>query len=609
MSARHHRPPPVGHGEQPRTATVGSGARHRVRPHGGSPGRLHPRLDRSSRSSIASSSSPSASRCWSSGATVSGQRGELGQSRAASGFSIFAASSGSSSRRSTSRSSGPRAARPRACGRSSLRSSATRTAARSAGGQAILRLLGFWVRPRLLPRLHLDLHRQAPPRLARPHRRDRRHQATLIDRTSWPSTAGWMWPSSAISCRGEVAERLMAALLKSAESKDFVGSNPTLSAIVPTRTAVAVRPDTWAGRPAGTGPSAASDSPFWPPHSAQSSQEVDAVLGRLIRRFGASAAVVMLALVLALSPAAAIAARPRLLGLEPAAADRHGRFVLDAVPDRARRRSSRGARQRHRPGGSALIAQCVSGPTRGWDAEPRVRTAASATAGLRASTAPTRSGTARSTADFTRPCRDGDGHDHRRAAPVTDPDAHTDPDADSDANADADPDTDTDADPPPLPIADADRCRRSRSRLPDPAAAARSRRRPCRRCRSPTPTPPPRRSPTPTSDPGRATADRRPATDRPDGRSVGRRRRTAPSRPRPDPSGSEQPGRDRRRLVRDGGGPPAAGRPEHRAGRAAGTEPRAPARSRSGRSAASASGIEWIVPTVAVHACPGSCCS
>jgi hypothetical protein len=32
---------------------------------------------------------------------------------------------------------------------------------------------------------------------------------------------------------GEVAERLMAALLKSAESKDFVGSNPTLSAIVP----------------------------------------------------------------------------------------------------------------------------------------------------------------------------------------------------------------------------------------------------------------------------------------------------------------------------------------------------------------------------------------
>jgi hypothetical protein len=35
----------------------------------------------------------------------------------------------------------------------------------------------------------------------------------------------------AILWRGEVAERLMAALLKSAESKDFVGSNPTLSAI------------------------------------------------------------------------------------------------------------------------------------------------------------------------------------------------------------------------------------------------------------------------------------------------------------------------------------------------------------------------------------------
>ena len=29
---------------------------------------------------------------------------------------------------------------------------------------------------------------------------------------------------------GEVAERLKAALLKSAESQDFVGSNPTLSA-------------------------------------------------------------------------------------------------------------------------------------------------------------------------------------------------------------------------------------------------------------------------------------------------------------------------------------------------------------------------------------------
>jgi hypothetical protein len=40
--------------------------------------------------------------------------------------------------------------------------------------------------------------------------------------------------ATGILTAGEVAERLMAALLKSAESKDFVGSNPTLSA---TRTA------------------------------------------------------------------------------------------------------------------------------------------------------------------------------------------------------------------------------------------------------------------------------------------------------------------------------------------------------------------------------------
>ena len=39
----------------------------------------------------------------------------------------------------------------------------------------------------------------------------------------YPMTAG-------ILTAGEVAERLMAALLKSAESRDFVGSNPTLSA-------------------------------------------------------------------------------------------------------------------------------------------------------------------------------------------------------------------------------------------------------------------------------------------------------------------------------------------------------------------------------------------
>ena len=44
-----------------------------------------------------------------------------------------------------------------------------------------------------------------------------------ISVTGSPMTAG-------ILTAGEVAERLMAALLKSAESKDFVGSNPTLSA-------------------------------------------------------------------------------------------------------------------------------------------------------------------------------------------------------------------------------------------------------------------------------------------------------------------------------------------------------------------------------------------
>ena len=47
----------------------------------------------------------------------------------------------------------------------------------------------------------------------------------------WPDAEG---PGTSIGAgiltAGEVAERLMAALLKSAESKDFVGSNPTLSA-------------------------------------------------------------------------------------------------------------------------------------------------------------------------------------------------------------------------------------------------------------------------------------------------------------------------------------------------------------------------------------------
>jgi hypothetical protein len=43
-----------------------------------------------------------------------------------------------------------------------------------------------------------------------------------------PSPRGFR-PAGILS-GGEVAEWLMAALLKSAESKDFVGSNPTLSA-------------------------------------------------------------------------------------------------------------------------------------------------------------------------------------------------------------------------------------------------------------------------------------------------------------------------------------------------------------------------------------------
>jgi hypothetical protein len=56
----------------------------------------------------------------------------------------------------------------------------------------------------------------------------------LCSSTSWrrlPSdiTQGHVALPGILS-RGEVAERLKAALLKSAESKDFVGSNPTLSA-------------------------------------------------------------------------------------------------------------------------------------------------------------------------------------------------------------------------------------------------------------------------------------------------------------------------------------------------------------------------------------------
>jgi hypothetical protein len=50
--------------------------------------------------------------------------------------------------------------------------------------------------------------------------------------------------AAGILTAGEVAERLMAALLKSAESKDFVGSNPTLSATDVDPIAVPLRPDT-----------------------------------------------------------------------------------------------------------------------------------------------------------------------------------------------------------------------------------------------------------------------------------------------------------------------------------------------------------------------------
>src|SRR6186997_2164000 len=87
----------------------------------------------------------------------------------------------------------------------------------------------------------------------------------------WPDAEG---PGTSIGAgiltAGEVAERLMAALLKSAESKDFVGSNPTLSATRSTPGA----PGHWAGRPSPLGPSAGSDSPFWPPHSTDVVQEV-----------------------------------------------------------------------------------------------------------------------------------------------------------------------------------------------------------------------------------------------------------------------------------------------------------------------------------------------
>ena len=53
------------------------------------------------------------------------------------------------------------------------------------------------------------------------------------ERARWATRRDGRARSPCYPDHGEVAERLMAALLKSAESKDFVGSNPTLSAIVP----------------------------------------------------------------------------------------------------------------------------------------------------------------------------------------------------------------------------------------------------------------------------------------------------------------------------------------------------------------------------------------
>ena len=84
----------------------------------------------------------------------------------------------------TSRTSGRTADRRPGCGRSACASCVTATAAGSAGGPR----LPAPARPvgrgrRLLPRLHLDLRRQAPARLAGPHRRDHRHQAALTGST------------------------------------------------------------------------------------------------------------------------------------------------------------------------------------------------------------------------------------------------------------------------------------------------------------------------------------------------------------------------------------------------------------------------------------------
>ena len=82
----------------------------------------------------------------------------------------------------TSRSSGRAAARRSGCGRSACGSSAIVTAERSAGGRPGSACSACGSPRGLLHRLHLDLHRQAPARLAGPHRRHPRRQAALTGR-------------------------------------------------------------------------------------------------------------------------------------------------------------------------------------------------------------------------------------------------------------------------------------------------------------------------------------------------------------------------------------------------------------------------------------------
>jgi hypothetical protein len=73
-----------------------------------------------------------------------------------------------------------------------------RTGGRGTGHPQAHRLLGFGCR--LLSRLHLDLHRRAAPRLARPHRRHGRHYCSLTPWGALPTARGLRfaaerWPS------------------------------------------------------------------------------------------------------------------------------------------------------------------------------------------------------------------------------------------------------------------------------------------------------------------------------------------------------------------------------------------------------------------------------